>query len=94
MNSRVLPSQFPLRRFGKCSSPPFLRLSSSVLLPLRSYRLNLARLVNNGQLPPRSKESMLIFGAIFLVLAGVKLIAKNSGGRLGKYGVWIPSGCV
>lgn len=56
-------------------------------------RLNLARLINNGKLPPRSKEAMLIFGAIFIVLAGVKLVASKSGNsRFIYWSKFIPSG--
>jgi hypothetical protein len=37
----------------------------------------LARLVNNGELPPRSREAMLVFGLIFVVIAGLKTATKE-----------------
>ncbi|CEQ42518.1 SPOSA6832_04344, partial [Sporobolomyces salmonicolor] len=57
-------------------------------------RLNLARLVNRGELPPRSKEAMLLFGGTFVVLASLKAVAKARTGD-GKGSTWaryIPSG--
>lgn len=67
--------------------------STNFPVPTAAIWLNLARLVNNGNLPPRSKESMLIFGAIFLVLAGIKTIAgKSKNQRLIYWSKFIPSG--
>ncbi|SCV70481.1 BQ2448_1875 [Microbotryum intermedium] len=39
-----------------------------LIVPLAPSRLNLARLINKGQLPPRSSETMVIFGLAFVVL--------------------------
>mgnify|MGYP002477630991 FL=1 len=76
--------------------------------PASTRRLNLARLVNNGQLPPRSQEAMLVFGTVFVALAALKAIGKARLAALESDGVvgraeeqarwawtrWIPSGCV
>ncbi|ORY65650.1 OPT oligopeptide transporter protein-domain-containing protein [Leucosporidium creatinivorum] len=51
--------------------------STTFPVPTAAIWLNLARLVNNGELPPRSKEAMLIFGISFVVLAGVKMVFKG-----------------
>ncbi|KAJ8293778.1 putative oligopeptide transporter [Rhodotorula toruloides] len=50
--------------------------STAFPVPAAAIWLNLARLVNTGNLPPRSKEAMLIFGTIFVVLAALKAIGK------------------
>ncbi|GAA6040286.1 hypothetical protein JCM8097_009401 [Rhodosporidiobolus ruineniae] len=77
--------------------------STAFPVPTAAIWLNLARLVNNGALPPRSKEAMLLFGGLFAVLAALKAIGKV---RLAKAAAagdeeekrrwswtgWIPSG--
>ncbi|BGP41190.1 OPT super [Rhodotorula kratochvilovae] len=50
--------------------------STAFPVPTAAIWLNLARLVNNGALPPRSKEAMLLFGALFVVLAALKAVGK------------------
>lgn len=56
-------------------------------------RLNLARLVNNGKLPPRSKETMALFGVVFLFLAAIKVFAASGRShRAEKVARWVPSG--
>ncbi|KAI5481308.1 hypothetical protein MNV49_004930 [Pseudohyphozyma bogoriensis] len=58
-------------------------------VPTAGIWLNLARLVNNGTLPEKSREAMLLLGGIFVLLAGVKVIASARGRPWVK---WIPSG--
>ncbi|GAA5908348.1 hypothetical protein JCM5296_001288 [Sporobolomyces johnsonii] len=68
--------------------------STSFPVPTAAIWLNLARLVNRGELPPRSKEAMLLFGGVFVVLASLKAVAKARTGD-GKGWTWaryIPSG--
>ncbi|GAA5826886.1 hypothetical protein JCM3770_003360 [Rhodotorula araucariae] len=50
--------------------------STAFPVPTAAIWLNLARLVNHGALPPRSKEAMLLFGALFVVLAALKTVGK------------------
>ncbi|GEM08840.1 hypothetical protein Rt10032_c06g2857 [Rhodotorula toruloides] len=79
--------------------------STAFPVPAAAIWLNLARLVNTGNLPPRSKEAMLIFGTVFVVLAALKAIGKvkldsgesdavsaSSRVRIWSWTRWIPSG--
>ncbi|GAA5849113.1 hypothetical protein JCM8547_006451 [Rhodosporidiobolus lusitaniae] len=74
--------------------------STSFPVPTAAIWLNLARLVNNGHLPPRSKEAMLVFGPLFVVLAALKAVGKVRAGdksraeerRRWGWTRWIPSG--
>ncbi|GAA5922812.1 hypothetical protein JCM3775_006144 [Rhodotorula graminis] len=80
--------------------------STAFPVPTAAIWLNLARLVNNGQLPPRSQEAMLIFGPLFVALATLKAIGKSRLAAIESDGVvgqsqerarwawtrWIPSG--
>ncbi|BGP17536.1 hypothetical protein JCM10213_004078 [Rhodosporidiobolus nylandii] len=72
--------------------------STSFPVPTAAIWLNLARLVNQGELPPRSTEAMLIFGSVFVVLAGLKAVGKvrsvvsEEGRRTWAWTSWIPSG--
>ncbi|GAA5987705.1 hypothetical protein JCM11641_002565 [Rhodosporidiobolus odoratus] len=72
--------------------------STSFPVPTAAIWLNLARLVNQGDLPPRSKEAMLLFGGLFVLLAALKAIAKvrsERGADEAKrwaWTSWIPSG--
>ncbi|BGP33285.1 OPT super [Rhodotorula toruloides] len=79
--------------------------STAFPVPAAAIWLNLARLVNTGNLPPRSKEAMLIFGVIFVVLAALKAVGKvklesgesdavneSSRGKTWGWTRWIPSG--
>ncbi|KAL8284255.1 hypothetical protein RQP46_005004 [Phenoliferia psychrophenolica] len=67
--------------------------STSFPVPTAAIWLNLARLVNNGKLPPRSKETMALFGGAFLILAAVKIFAASGRNhRATKIARWIPSG--
>jgi hypothetical protein len=98
----VPPSPFRPPRSGSSSSLSSFPLSfpPSFLIFLLFHRLNLARLVNNGQLPPRSQEAMLFFGGVFVVLATLKAVGKvkaaenEEGKRTWGWTAWIPSGCV
>ncbi|GAA5962691.1 hypothetical protein JCM21900_006785 [Sporobolomyces salmonicolor] len=68
--------------------------STNFPVPTAAIWLNLARLVNRGELPPRSKEAMLLFGGTFVVLASLKAVANARTGD-GKGSTWaryIPSG--
>jgi len=93
------------------STPPSLISRTRPCTPTPSastFRLSLARLVNNGQLPPRSQEAMFVFGTVFVALAALKAIGKARLAALESDGVvgraeerarwawtrWIPSGCV
>ncbi|KAG8898597.1 hypothetical protein FRC00_002603, partial [Tulasnella sp. 408] len=51
--------------------------------------LSLARLLRNGQLPPKSGEFMLWFGIIAAIVAAAKVRAVTSDSRWAR---WIPSG--
>ncbi|KAM0756007.1 OPT superfamily oligopeptide transporter [Meredithblackwellia eburnea MCA 4105] len=53
--------------------------STNFPVPTATIWLNLARLVNDGQLPPKSKEAMLLFGIVFAANAAVKTAAGASG---------------
>ncbi|TNY17968.1 OPT oligopeptide transporter protein-domain-containing protein [Rhodotorula diobovata] len=80
--------------------------STAFPVPTAAIWLNLARLVNNGQLPPRSQEAMLVFGALFVGLSALKAVGKarlaaiESDGVVGReeerarwaWTRWIPSG--
>ncbi|GAA5889667.1 hypothetical protein JCM6882_007098 [Rhodosporidiobolus microsporus] len=72
--------------------------STAFPVPTAAIWLNLARLVNQGELPPRSKEAMLIFGAVFVVLASLKAVGKMLAERSEEenkrwnWTRWIPSG--
>ncbi|GAA5827436.1 hypothetical protein JCM11251_003813 [Rhodosporidiobolus azoricus] len=72
--------------------------STSFPVPTAAIWLNLARLVNQGKLPPYSKEAMLIFGAVFVVFASLKAVGKvlaekgEEERRKWAWTGWIPSG--
>jgi len=66
--------------------------STAFPVPTAAIWLNLARLVNNGQLPPRSKEAMLAFGLAFLVLAGLKVLAASTRHPSLNWTKFVPSG--
>ncbi|KAK4055903.1 OPT super [Microbotryomycetes sp. JL221] len=67
--------------------------STSFPVPTAAVWLNLARLVNNGKLPPRTKEAMLVFGILFVVLAALKVVGstRSIDNRL-RWTRFIPSG--
>ncbi|KAK4698315.1 hypothetical protein P7C70_g7965, partial [Phenoliferia sp. Uapishka_3] len=67
--------------------------STSFPVPTAAIWLNLARLVNNGKLPPRSKETMALFGGAFLLLASLKIFAASGRNhRAAKLARYVPSG--
>ncbi|KAK4047383.1 OPT super [Microbotryomycetes sp. JL201] len=66
--------------------------STSFPVPTAAVWLNLARLVNNGTLPPRTKEAMLVFGFGFVVLASLKVIGSTSSRHSLRWTRFIPSG--
>ncbi|EGN98787.1 hypothetical protein SERLA73DRAFT_160452 [Serpula lacrymans var. lacrymans S7.3] len=51
--------------------------------------LSLARLLRDGQLPDYSQVYMVVFAAVFSIIAGVKIFAVR---RRASYAKWIPSG--
>lgn len=68
--------------------------STSFPVPSAGIWLNLARLVNNGKLPPKTKEAMAIFGVVFIALASLKLLGASRSGprKLAAYTRFFPSG--
>ncbi|BGP56365.1 OPT super [Rhodotorula sphaerocarpa] len=50
--------------------------STAFPVPTAAIWLNLARLVNQGRLPPRTEEAMLVFGTAFVALAALKAVGK------------------
>ncbi|GAA6060792.1 hypothetical protein JCM10212_005441 [Sporobolomyces blumeae] len=68
--------------------------STAFPVPTAAIWLNLARLVNSGELPPRSKEAMVVSGAVFAGLAAVKMIsrAREVHGNGWRWARYIPSG--
>jgi uncharacterized oligopeptide transporter (OPT) family protein len=56
------------------------------------FRLNLARLLNTGHLPPYTSIFMIAFGSVFAVLAFVKCMAPLITSRPPKWIAYIPSG--
>ncbi|KAH9820144.1 putative oligopeptide transporter [Melampsora americana] len=66
------------------SSGVYLIYSKTFVLPSRSFPvptatvwLSLARLVNNGELPMRSEETMMIFGFIFFWISTLKTLSNS-----------------
>lgn len=57
-----------------------------------SYRLNLARLLNTGHLPPMASVFMLIFGTIFAILSLLKYLTPLLSSRPPPWIRYIPSG--
>ncbi|GAA5951566.1 hypothetical protein JCM3765_005972 [Sporobolomyces pararoseus] len=68
--------------------------STAFPVPTAALWLNLARLVNAGELPPRTKEAMIILGLIFVGLSSLKLIARTreSNGQGWSWAKYLPSG--
>lgn len=91
---QVLASLCHLQESGSYSSSCFLKHETHDFGFV--YRLNLARLVNNGKLPPKTKEAMAIFGVVFIALASLKLLGASRSGprKLAAYTRFFPSGFV
>ncbi|GAA5834257.1 hypothetical protein JCM3766R1_004503 [Sporobolomyces carnicolor] len=68
--------------------------STAFPVPTAAIWLNLARLVNAGELPPRTKEAMVIFGLLFVALSSVKMVARTreASGRAWRWSKYLPSG--
>ncbi|GAA5901262.1 uncharacterized protein JCM6883_000156 [Sporobolomyces salmoneus] len=68
--------------------------STAFPVPTAAIWLNLARLVNAGELPPRSAEAMVIFGLLFVALSSLKTISRSreAMGTDWKWARYIPSG--
>lgn len=58
-------------------SKTFTLPSTSFPVPTAAVWLSLARLVNNGELPPRSKETMMVFGIIFFCISTLRLLSSS-----------------
>ncbi|KAG0149202.1 hypothetical protein CROQUDRAFT_40290 [Cronartium quercuum f. sp. fusiforme G11] len=52
--------------------------STAFPVPTAAVWLSLARLVNSGSLPPRSKEAMAIFGVVFFFTSTARLLASST----------------
>ncbi|GAA6021431.1 hypothetical protein JCM11491_006707 [Sporobolomyces phaffii] len=68
--------------------------STAFPVPTAAIWLNLARLVNAGELPPRTKDAMIIFGVAFAGLSTLKMIARAraAAGAGWPWAKYIPSG--
>ncbi|GAA5830912.1 hypothetical protein JCM5353_002648 [Sporobolomyces roseus] len=68
--------------------------STAFPVPTAAIWLNLARLVNAGELPPRSKDAMVVFGLVFVGLSTLKMIARarEAAGNGWRWAKWLPSG--
>jgi len=85
----------PLSQYRQqLSGTPSSLLLHEYPLIYRSLRLNLARLVNSGELPPRSKEAMIVLGLVFVGLSTLKMIARarEAAGNGWTWAKWLPSG--
>ncbi|GAA5992889.1 hypothetical protein JCM10908_001392 [Rhodotorula pacifica] len=82
--------------------------STAFPIPTAAIWLNLARLVNQGKLPPHTEDAMLFFGTAFVALAALKAVGKvkiakaaadgagmisdQDRARAWRWTRWIPSG--
>ncbi|KDE06208.1 hypothetical protein MVLG_03488 [Microbotryum lychnidis-dioicae p1A1 Lamole] len=51
--------------------------STNFPVPTAAIWLNLARLVNKGQLPPQSSATMIVFALVFVVLSALKVLGRG-----------------
>ncbi|EGG07795.1 putative oligopeptide transporter [Melampsora larici-populina 98AG31] len=58
-------------------SKTFTLPSTSFPVPTAAVWLSLARLVNNGELPPKSKETMIVFGIVFFGVSTLRLLSSS-----------------
>ncbi|GAA5926555.1 uncharacterized protein JCM15063_000307 [Sporobolomyces koalae] len=65
--------------------------STAFPVPTAAIWLNLARLVNAGELPPRTPEAMIVFGLVFVGLSSLKMIARAKQHEW-TWAKWLPSG--
>jgi uncharacterized oligopeptide transporter (OPT) family protein len=67
-------------------------LKSPIAERIRLHRLNLARLLNTGHLPPKVSVFMVAFGVLFSLLSGVKYLTPLVRGRTYSFIKYFPSG--